>query len=1239
MKLKSLLKTTAIFASVLFISVSVLGQTNTKKEHKKYLKTYNKKEKQLNKALEKKEKSNSSEVEAETPEKWYIQDFLLTMNKDSLRPTPEVLWPKLNDMYAYKNDQISAMPGLSQTPWTERGPNNTGGRTRALAWDPTKTNKVWAGGVTGGLWYNTDITNSSNSWVQVSTLWANLSVTAIAFDPNNSGIMYVGTGEWFNTGTSRGAGIWKSSDTGKTWTQLSNTTTYYYVNDIVIRKNGSTSEIYAAVDAGFVGGTYFGVSSYGIFRSTNGGTSWTNVSPNVPVQGQKYAVGDLEIGADNRLWAGTKKNPYSGTDAGGGRILYSDNGTSWTASYTHSDVTGRVELACAPNSANYVYALFEVASKLDAFIFTVDKGANWTPKTEPADVDNGIPDDDFTRGQAWYDLIAAVAPNDSNTVYIGGVDLFKSTNAGGSWSHISKWSNNNNLSSLPCSYVHADQHAIVFKPGTNGEAVVGCDGGVFYTSQIQNGVSSSVFSARNKGYNVTQFYYGDFSKTSGSNKLIGGAQDNGTIYLTSAGQSAGTEVKSGDGVACFIHEGGDTRQVGAYVYNQYAYTNNSWSSQADLIADGATGAFINPAEWDNNISGLFTNKNDGNLYRISLGSSPGSLNTISYKSSTSDDASCMEAVKLSNGKTRLYVGTVAGALYYTDDAWATTPSFTAITGTINAGAITSIYSHKGTDTVMVTLGNYGSSFRNVYVSTNNGTSWTNKEASLGDMPVRDIVMNPNNVNEVVIATEIGVYGTTNFWATTPTWTSYTNGMGAVRVMQLKYRKSDKMLLAVTYGRGLFTSDAWGKVVPIANFDASATNVCNNQVVSLRDSSLNNPDQWTWSVSPRNFVYTNGTDSTQQNPKIRFTKGGTYSITLIASNNLGNNSKTRTAYITVSDTQRGTAVLSLSRTSNCAGDTVTLFLTPGADLNKANLTLNWFKNGSSFATTGYTQTVTPIAKDSFWVSLNNSFKCATPASFLSNKVKPTVNPNVFPTAKIQATAGCSGKPLNVSVLGTNTGSTPTWNWYLDGTLQSGNTSTLTIPLPVSGSKVYATVNVAGQCVKPNNLIYSDTASLTVNAKPTAPTVTRNFDTMKVTSSGSGTWAWFKNGTLAGTGKTHKALANGNYKCVYTENGCSSDSSAVIAFTSLITKEVNGKLVRIFPNPTKELLSIDGINISTETEIEIFDATGKSVRNEVKMQTNSNSTLNMNVKYLKNGVYFISIKEQSNSKALKIQFVKE
>ena len=147
-----------------------------------------------------KEREEQAENKSDRPDLAFEQDFLRTMNPTLKRPTPEVL-PDIirkNRRGASSNAKPTSLPGDNTsvtTNWKELGPTNVGGRTRALTWDPTTANKVWAGGVSGGLWYNTNITDANSSWVKVNDFWSSLSVTKIAFDPTNARVAYVSTGE------------------------------------------------------------------------------------------------------------------------------------------------------------------------------------------------------------------------------------------------------------------------------------------------------------------------------------------------------------------------------------------------------------------------------------------------------------------------------------------------------------------------------------------------------------------------------------------------------------------------------------------------------------------------------------------------------------------------------------------------------------------------------------------------------------------------------------------------------------------------------------------------------------------------------------------------------------------------------------------------------------------------------------------------------------------------------------
>lgn len=1185
---------------------------------KNYSKKVNKTYKRLTKQVSANTHNQNGKKMA-TPDLFWAQEYIATMDPITGKPAPENVMTAIQQSMAKKDLGRRAMPGMAVTPWVERGPNNVGGRTRALSWDPTDPSgkKVWAGAVTGGLWYNNDITSASSKWTQVSGLWSNLTVSCMAWDPVNPGTGYAGTGEGYGatSSTSRGFGIWKTTDSGKTWNQLAATTSYLYVLDIVVRNESGSSVVYAAVDANFYQGVTHGLSNYGLFRSTNGGTSWSNVISNA-ANLQKYAIADIEIAADNRIWVGTRNNPYGGSDRGAGRVLYSDNGTTWTVSYTHTNKTGRVEVATAPGKSRTVYAMIEHNQTVDAIIATYDKGANWTSRTEPDDADNGIPNTDFSRGQGWYDLILAVDPNDSMVVYAGAINLFRSANGGAAWTQISKWSNNASMNNLNCPYVHADQHAFVFKPGSSSTCIIGNDGGVFYSSNISSAASSSTAIAeRTLDYSTVQYYWGDMAQTLGSNLMIAGAQDNGSHRFTTAGKNAVGGLTGGDGAYCFISQSNSNKQITSYVYNQYYYTLDNWTTPTafQLIADGATGRFINPAEWDDNGSGIFSAKGTGTLYRRTLTSSPGTLQTITFGGS--NYASAIKAYKLGTGKTRIWVGNEAGKIYVTDDAWATTPVFTDKSSGINAGYISDINALRGGDTLAITLSNYN--LRNIYISLDGGTTWTQKEGNLPDIPVWSILLNPNKTGEAIIGTEAGIYGTDNIFAASPVWTAYTTGIGFVKMRNLRYRASDKMIMAVTHGRGVFTSDAWSKNLPIPAFGTSKRDVCANQSVTFTDSTLNDPTEWSWAITPRNILYLSGTDSTKKNPVVQFTKGGTYQVKLTATNSIGSNFITKTNWITVTDTVPFTATVNMSRSGLCVGDTFTLSVSVPAALQGSITSYSWRRNTTNTVTTS-SYNLVPAKNDSFSVLLSSNKKCVSPATFLTAVVKPTVNDIVNASAKISGGTGCTGRPLILTVTGTNMGGNPNWNWYKNGSPESGNLSTLNIPTPANGDKYWAMVNVAGPCVRPANVITSDTATIILNSTPATPQVSRNFDTLFAQNLGAGTYQWFKAGVLAGNGRVFRATSNGNYRCVYTENGCASDTSQTLIFNSLKLQDL-GSLQVLFPNPAASFVMLPAES-SVNGTVYVYDSKGSLVK-VVNLKNAVNYAFKIEIKDLKPGGYNI------------------
>ncbi len=155
------------------------------------------------------------------PDMAAMQNYFMTIDPELKHVPSERLYSaymKTKDLLLQKESKNSA----TDLEWIETG-SNMGGRTRAIMWNPNDPagTKVWAGSVTGGLWYNNDIYDDSSEWQPVNDFWPGLSISCIVSDPNDPMIFYAGTGEYqtariiYRESSGVGIGIWKSADGGK----------------------------------------------------------------------------------------------------------------------------------------------------------------------------------------------------------------------------------------------------------------------------------------------------------------------------------------------------------------------------------------------------------------------------------------------------------------------------------------------------------------------------------------------------------------------------------------------------------------------------------------------------------------------------------------------------------------------------------------------------------------------------------------------------------------------------------------------------------------------------------------------------------------------------------------------------------------------------------------------------------------------------------------------------------------
>jgi len=1056
MKKKLLFLTFAILSTIFIYKYATTESVSEKlrKQHIAFLESH-----PYNKTLELTKSERKSQ--GLPPNKYFEQEYLNEIDPSTGRTNKRELLQLQAELNAERL-QARAPGDAVNNPWVERGPDNVGGRTRALLFDPNDPTQetVYAGGVSGGLWKNTNISDINSVWSYVG-ISENLSVSSIAVDPNNNNTWYVGTGESYTGADAVGNGLWKTTDGGTTWNHVfggvtgdsfidtspaavltinspttiagdynitvtsafgsdltseitgdfvlaidgtsptedacstivntsemngkiavirrgectfddkvkraqdagaiavivvnnvsgppinmggdglgfnedgnplnititsvmvsdvdgnaiiaalgsgvngtlqpgSNTSGYtilpgiHHINDVVVRDNNGTSEVFFAAAETFASGALVGINEIGVYKSTDG----TNFSKLELSDGQNLEPNNIKIAADNSIYVSTQSNSFG---EGGGRIYQSTDGTTFTLKHT-VPAGLRTEIACSPTNANTVYVLAELSSDPVGIYKTTDNFTNVSTLPLPNDADNGIPAEDFTRGQAFYDLLIRVDPNDENTLYVGGIDLFKSTDGAASWEQISKWSNNNNLAALNVSPVHADQHGLAFS--SSSRMVFSNDGGVYLSNDAGDNILP-----RKKGYNTLQFYTVGVAPTtafSGDEYFLAGAQDNGTLMIenANAGVNSFYERQGGDGAHSFFDQDGtDQYCIANYVYNGNIRLYDLSNGNVRIInsESASNGDFINQEALDSNLDILYSNYSSGSNYivRMYRNIKSGTINKTNISNATLMDSepSALTVSQYTTDQSNLFIGLKNGKVIKiagTTNTFPNNPVWTDITGADFVGSVSDIELGTNENEIFVTMHNYG--VQNIWYTNDGGTTWEGKEGNLPDIPVKAILQNPLLLEEVIIGTELGVWRTSNFSDTNPTWIQSYNGMSNVKVTDLDLR-DDNMVFAATYGRGIFSGQFTDAVASVGDvltdkkmFTVYPT-ISNGDFTFQAKSELGETSCRIFDLAGRQ-VYSstiNFTSSSKQDASVNL-RAGTYIVNLVDQNNRKSSSK-------------------------------------------------------------------------------------------------------------------------------------------------------------------------------------------------------------------------------------------------------------------------------------------------------------------------------------------------------------
>lgn len=1200
---------------------------------------------------------------------------------------------------------------IASSTWTAVGPFGAmtasacglprkAGRDNFITFHPTIPTTYWVGAPAGGLWKTT---NDGASWSTTTDFLSVIGCSDLAIDPTNTNIMYLATGDG-DAGDTYAIGVLKSTDGGNTWAA---TGLNWGVNlQRTIRRliiNPTNPQILIAA------------TSAGIWRTTDGGTNWTQVS---------------SINAYDVEFKPTNPNiVYAGGGATATTVSFyrsTNGGTSFTAISNGIPTTGCTRLAIDVTAAdtNYVYVLrSNTTYGFGGLYRSVAGGTVFTVmSTTPDLIANSCAGTTAGNGQGWYDLALGVSPLNKDEVMVGGVNHWRSVNGGSTWTNIGCW----NSTGLNPSYVHADVHEIQYS--STGTIYTCNDGGIYK-------FNGTTWTDLSNPRNIAQQYRIGLSGTT-ANYFITGHQDNGSNIFNGTTYDA---RQCGDGMDCFIDRTNNNNVFCSGPQgNFYLSTNGGLTWSAATGGQAGTAGWVAPWKQDPVTANILYAGRSQMYKSTNLGANWTAL------AATGGAGTIVEfAIAPSNNQV-LYVIQGTGVYVTTNGG----TSWTNVTAGITGSPTWVCIDPTDANNAWVTVSGY-SAGNKVFMTTNGGTTWTNVSLNLPNLPVNCIMYEPGTTDRVYVGLDVGVYYKDNSMAS---WTAYNAGLPNVPISDLEMSPATPgKIFAATYGRGVWKVDVVTAAPPVSSFSVAATALCSGTNIQFNDISSNSPTSWSWSVTPSAGVTI--TTATLQSPTINFTNGGTYTVSMQASNLIGPGSVTTqtvtvvsTPTITVANNSQtvcagspvtytasgattyawtggGTAAINTytpasstvytvtGTTSGCSSQrtaSVTVNALPTVNVTGANsiciggsailtgngaTTYTW-----STAATTTTISVTPTVTSSYSVTGTGVNGCKNSSAY-------TVTVNPLPTLNVSTSSSviCIGQSANLNVSGANTytwmpGSlvgaavvaTPTVNttYTVNGTSAAGcnNSTTRTVtvaPLPtintsasnsvicagqtttlvatgatnytwnpggVTGSAVAlspaATTNYTVTGTDANNCSNTAIRSVTVNPLPTinataANTLICTGQTTTLNATGAASYTWNPGGTTGSSASVSPTVSTTYSVNGTSAAGCNNVAQVTVSVSACtgIEQVVNAGGYSIFPNPTTGKLNIQ-FNVSKQTIInaEVVDASGKLIMKQVLTFNANENTQTVNLTTLANGLYFINL-TNSDNKTQSIRIVKD
>ncbi len=730
------------------------------------------------------------------------------------------------------------------------------GRIDCIAFHPVDSNTFWVGAPSGGIWKTTD---GAKTWRPLGDGLAAIGIADIAVYPGRPDTIFIATGDR-DSREVYSVGLLRSFDGGEHW--LSTGLSFrqdegVVVTRILIRPDKPDTMLAATSD-----GIYF----------------ITNLGFDV----KKVASGNFK---DMEFMPGNPDVVYAATYGYGKAAVYRslDGGKTFSSASVGLDTTKmqRIELAVTPArpEAVYLVAAAKEKSALEGVYRSFNKALSWSRVLSGATKNllGNSPTGDDDEGQGWYDLTMVVDPHNANTFYVGGINIWKTTNGGNTWK-LMTWGYPEYVT-VNAAYVHVDQHILKFHPLT-GAFYAGNDGGLYRSYN-----DALTFENISEGLQTLQIYRIGASMTS-RKKVLMGSQDNSTIFWN---DTVWNVVIGGDGMECIIDPADSNVMYASSQYGNIKRSINGGYSFASIKPQDADGGWVTPY--------VLAPDNNHVLYA--------GYKEI-YKSTSRGTAWEKLTDNLSSGHHYTFIrisplnpnvmyAAADKSLWRSEDGGKTWKGITAgLPGTVK---ITDVAIHSYDPyRIWVSLAGYLRE-RRVYYSEDGGNTWSNYSEGLPTLPVNCLIFQEGSNSMVYAGTDLGVYVRDR---SMDSWINYSRNLPNVIINEMQIFYPDSLLRAGTYGRGLWETPLYvpDSQAVYAEFTSDKINTCIGGDVTFINRYGGKKDSVAWYFLPDGKPETAKDEDTVV---VNFSSTGTKDVAMVIYRDGVSDSIYRQKYVSVNDT--------------------------------------------------------------------------------------------------------------------------------------------------------------------------------------------------------------------------------------------------------------------------------------------------------------------------------------------------